>query len=54
MQANRRLAQIGLRVTGPAPFNGNIKIIAGGQLNATGADSAGARSIKAVPLKQAD
>jgi hypothetical protein len=34
--------RIGLRVTGPAPFNGNIKIIAGGQLNATGADSAGA------------
>jgi hypothetical protein len=34
--------RIGLRVTGPTPFNGNINIIAGGQLNATGADSAGA------------
>jgi hypothetical protein len=34
--------RVGLRVTGPAPFNGNIRIVAGGQLNATGADSAGA------------
>lgn len=33
--------RFGVRVTGPAAFNGNINVIAGGAIVATGADSAG-------------